>query len=344
MLIRYWIILVFISFGIIVGKYQVFPYDELRYMNNMIVNLKNQLLYYPIPWHPQKMNANDYFRHIYKTIDFRKNVNCVENINGSFNLKDETPDYTFFIAGHTYSKDLGLNEPFYSDVLNSKENFSFGILAGDVVRENTENSWSFLKKQIGDLDYKIYISPGNHDITSEFGDVGKEFIENKYGKTYYKFIKNKDLYIILNSNISRSNILDEQLDFFKKTLNENYKTVKNIFIISHHLIYLDKNRAPFSEVVPNGDIPGSKVPNIDLQAKFWSTLYPLLENLNNNIFIISGDTGNFSGKELFCHKSRNITFLATGMPGALGPGVGRSMHYLIIESINQIIKIRVRGI
>ena len=45
MLIRYWIILVFISFGIIVGKYQVFPYDELRYMNNMIVNLKNQLLY-----------------------------------------------------------------------------------------------------------------------------------------------------------------------------------------------------------------------------------------------------------------------------------------------------------
>jgi hypothetical protein len=335
MLIRYWIILILIFFGMMVGKYQVFPYDELRYMNNIIINLKNHLIHIPMIWHPQKLSAYDYFQHKNKTIDFRKNVNCVENINSSFNGKDETPDYTFFIAGHTYSKNLGLNKPFYLDVLNSKEKFSFGILAGDVVRENTENSWSFLKKQIGNLDYKIYISPGNHDLNTRFGDVGKEFIESKYGKTYYKFIKNKDLFIILDSNISRSNILDEQLDFFKKTLNENYKTVKNIFIISHHLIYLDKNRAPFSEVVPNGDIP---------DTNFWQTLYPLLENFNNNIFIISGDTGNYSGKELFCHKSRNITFLATGMPGALSPGVGRSMHYLIIESINQIIKMRVKEI
>ena len=51
------------------------------------------------------------------------------------------------------------------------------------------------------------------------------------------------------------------------------------------------------------------------------------------------------GKELFCHKSGNITFLATGLGGEIVEGeAGRSKHYLIIDSINQIIKIRVRVI
>ena len=226
----------------------------------------------------------------------------------------------------------------YFDLLNSKEKFSFGVLAGDVVKNNTENSWSFLQKQIGNLDYKIYISPGNHDISYEPGDVadvGREFIENKYGKTYFKFIENEDLFIILDSNNTNRSILDKQLDFFKKTLNENYRTVKNIFIISHHLIYFDKNRKPFSKARPNREI----------DSNFWPTLYPILENLNNNIFIISGDTGWILGKELFCHKSRNITFLATGMAGAIPQReAGRSKHYLIIDSINQKIKIRVRVI
>ena len=314
MLIRYFIILLAFFFGIIVGKYQVFPYDELRY-------------------------AKYFITHTYKTIDFKRNVKCVENINGSFNVKDQISDYTFFIAGHTYSKNSGLNEALYFDLLNSSEKFSFGILAGDVVRNNTENSWSFLQKQIGNLDYKIYISPGNHDISYEPGDVGREFIENKYGKTYFKFIKNKDLFIILDSNNEGAvshGILDEQLDFFKKTLNENYRTVKNIFIISHHLIYFDKNRGPFSKARPNDE---------QIDSNFWPTLYPILENLNNNIFIISGDVGWVLGKELFCHKSRNITFLATGMAGAIPQReAGRSKHYLIIDSINQIIKIRVRVI
>ena len=281
----------------------------------------------------------DFITHTHGTIDFRRNVKCVENINGSFNVKDQISDYTFFIAGHTYSKNSGLNEALYFDLLNSSEKFSFGILAGDVVRDNTENSWSFLQKQIGNLDYKIYISPGNHDISNEPGDVadvGREFIENKYGKTYFKFIKNEDLFIILDSNNTNYSILDKQLDFFNKTLNENYRTVKNIFIISHHLIYFDKNRGPFSKARPNGG---------EIDSNFWSTLYPILENLNNNIFIISGDTGTVIGKELFCHKSRNITFLATGMAGAIPQReAGRSKHYLIIDSINQIIKIRVRVI
>ena len=99
MLIRYSIILLAFFFGIIVGKYQVFPYDELRY-------------------------AKYFITHTYKTIDFKRNVKCVENINGSFNVKDQISDYTFFIAGHTYSNNSGLNEAFYSDLLNSKEKFS----------------------------------------------------------------------------------------------------------------------------------------------------------------------------------------------------------------------------
>ena len=50
MLIRYSIILLAFFFGIIVGKYQVFPYDELRY-------------------------AKYFITHTYKTIDFKRNVN-----------------------------------------------------------------------------------------------------------------------------------------------------------------------------------------------------------------------------------------------------------------------------
>ena len=272
----------------------------------------------------------------YKSLEFKNNIKCAEKINNKSITKEETSDYSFFIAGHAYGtpsdNNLGIYEPFYLDLLNLKNTFNFGILAGDVVRDSTAESWDFFDKQIKNLDYEIYISPGNHDIGIKHNNIGLEYFKKKFGGTYFSFIRKQDLFIILDSNENHWNILNNQLNFFKKTLNDNYKNMKNIFIISHHLIYFDPYNKDFSKPVPN-HLGGRSE-----KVNFWSTLYPLLENLNNKIFIIAGDTGLTFGKELFCHKMENFTFFATGM------GSGLNDHYLIFESINGKIKIQVKKI
>lgn len=68
------------------------------------------------------------------------------DINKETNLT-ENPDYTFFIAGHAYGSprgnNLGIYPKFYKELLNKKNIFDFGILAGDVTRNGDKKSWDF---------------------------------------------------------------------------------------------------------------------------------------------------------------------------------------------------------
>ena len=65
---------------------------------------------------------------------------------------------------------------------------------------------------------------------------------SRYGETYYSFNKNKDLFVILDTNINYWNIKDDQLNFLKKTLHQNMNKFKNLFIISHHIFWIDDTK------------------------------------------------------------------------------------------------------
>ena len=95
------------AYGVLVGRYQVFPYDILRFNYSLISNSK------PISKIVHNYNLSKIFS---------KNKKCVREINKEIKLT-KYPDSSFFIAGHTYGslngKNLGIYPKFYYKNISS---------------------------------------------------------------------------------------------------------------------------------------------------------------------------------------------------------------------------------
>ena len=247
----------------------------------------NMLLHNKTLFHKTKSTILNY-------VNFSKNKECVMNINKEIELT-KNQDYSFFIAGHAYgspsSNNLGLYPKFYKELLTNKNNFDFGIL---------------------------------HDIGSTENSIKKINFKKRYGNLYQSIKFKNDLFIILNPYENKWSIKNQQLDFLKKELQQNYQLVDNIFIISHPVIYINEKL----NVKVNGYNGAGE--NIN----FWDEIYPLLKKYSNNYYVIAGDVGaTDNGFELFCDKFEKTIFLATGMGG------GRHDNFLIFKKIKNKIKI-----
>jgi hypothetical protein len=135
----------------------------------------------------------------------------------------------------------------------------------------------------------------------------RPLFEERYGITYYSFIYNQDLFIILDPNIDGWNISGPQLEFLKTTLNSNYSDVDNIFVMFHQLLWWENNN------IYSGFWPNSFSGRADT-INFWSTVEPLFAQLPNKIVMCAGDVGAVSWSTDFMYdKFANISFVATGM-------------------------------
>lgn len=223
---------------------------------------------------------------------------------------------SFFVAGHTYGNPKergtikGLYRPFKDkfEFINTQDKIKFGVLLGDVVW--LPENWPEAKQDIAKLQIPVYIARGNHD-----GPLAN--FEQDFGKSYKQFIKQDNLYIILDPNLDHWNISNEQLKFLQNALKNKPKSIKNIFIFSHQLLWWSKEK--LSKPRPN---------SLDIRAEktnFWTTIEPLLRNQKLPVFLFAGDVGAFSKErkkrdhiiEYFYHKDDNITFIATGMGGGV---------------------------
>ncbi len=259
--------------------------------------------------------------------DFSKSEKCILNLNKKIESK-KNPDYSFFIAGHVYgspnSNNLGIYPKFYNNLFTKKNIFDFGIFAGDVTRKGDKENWDFFDNQINNFDFKIYIAPGNHDIGSTKDSIKRIDFKKRYGDLYRSIKFKNDLFIILDPYENQWSIKNQQLDFLKKELQQNYQIVDNIFIISHPVIYINEK---FNVEVNSYSGAGKHL-------NFWDEIYPLIKRYDNNYYIVAGDVGAFgNGFELFCKKFEKTIFLATGMGGGIND------NYLIFTKINNKIKI-----
>ena len=176
--------------------------------------------------------------------------------------------YSFFVAGHTYGQpgvdNIGLHPPFQQkfDFLNSR-NISLGFLTGDIVNISTEKNWDEVDSVLTYLNADVYYVAGNHDLTD------RELYEKRYGRTYYAFRKNNDLFIVLDPNIDHWNISGMQLNFLKETL-LNATDARNIFVFFHQLLWWDRNNK-YQYVRMN-----SREGRADT-INFWEEIVPLFE-------------------------------------------------------------------
>ena len=225
---------------------------------------------------------------------------------------DDNPNvesYSFFIAGHTYGKpgmDIvrnGLHPPFKNKFELIKENHSiqFGIFLGDIVWESNEESWNNVDNDIIEIGKPIFFAAGNHDIEN------RTLFESRYGQTYYNFIFNSDLFIVLDPNIDNWNISGDQLVFLKNVLANNSQSVDNIFVFFHQLLWWSNDNI-YQNLMLNS------YQGREESINFWTEVEPLFSTLPNNIVMMAGDlgAGNWAHSYMY-HNYKNITFIGTGM-------------------------------
>ena len=126
-----------------------------------------------------------------------------------------------------------------------------------------------------------------------------------FNKNYQKVIINKNFFIVLDSTINPGNISTNQIIYLKKEI-ENIKDIKNIFIITHHVVWQNYT---------NKKVWSNASKDLFLNNNFNDVL-SLFKDLKKEIkvFFIAGDLGVFHNRTvLFCEKNMNLYFIATGM-------------------------------
>jgi len=193
--------------------------------------------------------------------------------------------YSFFAAGHVSGKpgknNPGIHPPFKQkfSYIQSRPEIILGFFTGDIVSTGpTAQDWAEVDADIDTLGLPVYFAVGNHDMED------RPLYEGIYGDTYYSFLLEGDLFIVLDPNIDEWNISNAQLTFFENTLNDNADEVDNIFVFFHQLLWWESNNS-YSNFYPNSF--AGRADSIN----FWTEIEPLAHQLSNNVVFIAGDIG-----------------------------------------------------
>ena len=139
------VIFIFFIYGTMVGSWKIPPHNILLYVKNLYVD----------------------------HIDKKKYQNSISEMK-KCNLKQiyTLPKNSTVIIGHAYG---GIEN--HDDFISSKilkflesnyQNIENVIFSGDVIKVPSTQKWKKLKNYLSELNLKMYIAPGNHEVS--FGD------------------------------------------------------------------------------------------------------------------------------------------------------------------------------
>jgi hypothetical protein len=226
--------------------------------------------------------------------------------------------YSFFVAGHVYGApgvdNPGVHPPFKEkfDLIQYDQNMKFGVFTGDIVISSTEQNWDEIDADLELLGLPVYFAVGQHDMSN------RTLYEERYGKTWYSFMFEDDLFIVLDPNLDNWNISDSQLVFIEKQL-ENLSGVNNIFVFFHELLWWSPDNM-FKDVPPNSTYWRADSIN------FWSEVEPFFHNLDHDVYMFSGDMGALTSRAAFMYYHYDNMFL-------IGSGMGnmREDNFIIVR-------------
>jgi len=225
--------------------------------------------------------------------------------------------YSFFVAGHAYgvpdTQELGLHPPFrgWFPEINANDR-RLGVLTGDIVIRGTPANWDEVDLDLAELDASVRFAVGNHDMTD------RALFVSRYGPTYYSFQHQRDLFIVLDSELDSCNITGDQWTFLQDTLSET--DALNVFVFVHKLIWVAEG-TPYYVLY---DYLNSPV-GYDFRSNFWTEVEPLFHALDAEVYVIAGDVGVPWAMSLFYDHYDNMHLIASGMGGAT------EENYLVFE-------------
>ena len=214
--------------------------------------------------------------------------------------------YSFFVAGHTYGKpgvdNVGFHPPFKQkfEYIQNRPEIKFGVLTGDIVITSTIQNWDEIDDDVDSLGLPVYFAVGNHDMTD------RNLFESRYGSTYYSFLFQNDLFIVLDPNIDEWSIAGSQLLFLQNVITDYSSTVNNINVFFHQILWKEAD-TDFSYILWNSSAGRG------VSVNFWTEVAPLFCDLSNKVFMFAGDLGASWASDVTYDKYDNLTLIATGM-------------------------------
>lgn len=166
------------------------------------------------------------------------------------NIAAQKKDFSFVVLP---DRTGGIREGVYEKAITKinliQPDFVIGI--GDYVEGYTDDTikinkeWDEFMQIASRLNTPFYKVAGNHDYT---GDAQKNIWHKRFGNPYQHFIYNNYLFLLINSNDGDGvNITTQQLNYFKKTIQEN-NTVDHTFVILHHPLWNMEDDKGFAEL------------------------------------------------------------------------------------------------
>lgn len=235
-------------------------------------------------------------------------------------IAQNSVSYSFFVAGHASGtpgvNNPGLHPPFkkHFPYLNNYPNLQLGILTGDIVRAfpfPTEKDWEEVDNDISKLNIPVYYAVGNHDMEN------REVFEDRYGSTYFHFLYENDLFIIIDPNLDNWNISESQLSYVKTVLDTT--RASNIYVFCHQVLWVEYGN-DFDYIKWNSDEGRAS------EINFWGELIPLFVKINKPVYFFAGDVGAAPyASQLSYDKAGKFTFISSGM------GNLTNENYLIVN-------------
>ena len=220
---------------------------------------------------------------------------------------DSTGNYSFIVSGHFHGGST--NRTGYPtntllanlDWINESDNcmlISLGDLFLDVSNDISQYESSFFSK----LKKPMFNAVGNHDLT---GDI----YQNNFGETYFYWLINNDIHIILDTELDDGSIKNEQLAMLKevKELTQT-QNINNVFIYAHRTLWAKT----YSEL----DLLFQDNTQSVLGNNFESDVLPILKDIEtrSQVYWFSGSIGD-APASFFQFKSDGIQYIATAIRG-----------------------------
>ena len=230
-------------------------------------------------------------------------------------LDGKVEEYSFLLAGHLYGSPGNRLSVFPSssflaniDRINSIDSKFFISLGDNYRRADDAHIANYRASVAAKLKMPLFNSAGNHDLTD------RPLYESNFGDTYYHFVYNTELYVILDSELGAGQITGAQLDFLVDLMHDavNDPDIKSVFIFSHKLIWCVNK-------------PGYQIVFQHLNARsgyadtdnFRGEIEPVLMELSKHksVYWVSGDIGCSWSLPIFFQKdqSSDVTYIATGI-------------------------------
>jgi len=253
-----------------------------------------------------------YLIFLFLLINVQLHCQQIAPIQSTFNNKivsDSLKNYSFIVSGHFYGgRSNKTGYPINTVLANldwiNESNTDFIVVLGDLFMDVSENIPKYQKSFFNKLEKPLFNSVGNHDLT---GDI----YQSNFGKTFYYFIVNNDVHVILDTEKDNGDIASDQLAMLNeiKTLVQANVKISNVFIYGHRTLWARS----YSEL--------DHLFNDNTQSKFGnnyeSEVLPILKEIGggkSKVFWYSGSLGP-APASFFHYSDDNITYIATAIRG-----------------------------